>query len=212
MLWISVGRLHWKWSAVWASIAPGTLMFSAGSCTAGIPTAAVWDLDQKWAAGKREEICGCPVLCRGSVWLRGNCCLKFWQEVRQPELPSLFRMAMGRWRGDKRHWACCIELVEGKRLLQVEISTSEHLLQAGLFLASSSAVQRKRKGRCVLLGSDCYSNFWLSIALCRIEDIIIHEKASYKASKRDGKKLQVLILIRGACLPGVRCLSVKSRR
>lgn len=67
MLWISEGRLCWKWSAVWASTVPGTLVSSADSCTAGIPRAAVWDLDCKSSARKSEEISGCPVLWRQAL-------------------------------------------------------------------------------------------------------------------------------------------------
>lgn len=58
MLWVSERRLHWKWSAVWASVAPGTLLSSAGSCPAGIARAAACGGDHKCSA-ESEEMCGC---------------------------------------------------------------------------------------------------------------------------------------------------------
>lgn len=95
-----------------------------------------------------------------------------------PRTPVVLEKEVGSCKDDKRHWTFCTECAEGHRLPQVETASSEHLFQAGLFIASPSSVQRKRKGQCSLLESDCYSIFWLSVALCWIENIIIHEKAS----------------------------------
>lgn len=188
MLWVSERRLHWKWSAVWASLAPGTLLSSAGSCPAGIARAAACGGDHKCSA-ESEEMCGCFGVSfmsgspshTGNVWF---CPPRFSYPL---DTGFYARCSSGQDAFKRVAWTLASlsmrEPGKQSRLVPVfllphrEISASEHLFQAGLFLASS-VVQREGKGRCGLLGSDCCSSFWLSVALCWMEDIIIHRKAS----------------------------------
>lgn len=123
--------------------------------------------------------------------------------------PVVLEKAVGGCRDDKRHWTFCTECAEGQRLPKVETATSFRLD----FLLPHHHLYRGREKASV--------PFWKVIATAsfdwvlhyvELRTLLFMKRHPRKLQRRVEKKLQVLILIRGACLPGVRCLSVKSRR
>lgn len=73
------------------------------------------------------------------------------------------------------------------------------------------ALRGRGKGRLSCRGVFATVTFDWALRYVEWRTLLFTKRHPRKLQSR-AEKLQVLILIRGACLPGVKCLSVKSRR
>lgn len=154
------------------------------------------------------------MLCREAGWLRGNCCSKgfIWQGTRQPELLLCWR----------RQWGAAEMTKDSEPSVQSVLRATGCHKWKLQFLSTSSRLDFLLPHHHLYRGSEkadvpCWkviatASFDWALHYVELRTLLFMKRHPRKLQRRMGKKLQVLILIRGACLPGVRCLSVKSRR